>query len=79
MAAIIPFLKADDNAFHQSDIAAMSMALDEACKALKLNGNSKAARETIAIRILELARRGERCPTKLRDQVLSEANSGTGC
>jgi hypothetical protein len=36
-----------------------------------------AAREIVAIRIVELAKRGERSPTKLRDRVLEEANGGT--
>jgi hypothetical protein len=37
------------------------------------------ARETIAARVIELARRGERCPSVLRDRVLAEANAGTAC
>ena len=76
MAAIIPFLKSN-SAFEQNDITAMSMALDEVCKALTINGDA-AAREVVAVRIIELARRGERSPTKLRDRVLAEANGGTG-
>jgi hypothetical protein len=35
------------------------------------------AKETIAVRIIELARCGERSPTKLRDRVLREANDAT--
>jgi hypothetical protein len=46
------------------DIKAMSMALDDVCKELKLDGNAN-AKETIAVRIIELARCGERSPTKL--------------
>ena len=64
--------------FEPTDIHAMSMALEEVCKALKLDGDSK-AKEIIAIRVIELARRGERSPTKLRDRVLAEANDLTGC
>jgi xanthine dehydrogenase YagR molybdenum-binding subunit len=67
-----------DKAFEPHDIRAMSMALDEVCQALKLDGNAK-AREIAAIRIIELAQRGERSPTRLRDRVLQEANGGTGC
>jgi hypothetical protein len=33
----------------------------------------------VAMRIIDLARRGERSPTKLRDRLLAEANGGTGC
>jgi hypothetical protein len=64
--------------FGPSDINAMSIALDEVCKALRLDGNAK-AKEVVAIRIIELARRGERSPTRLRDRLLTEANGGTGC
>ena len=76
MTAIIPFLK-NDCVFQQHDITSMSMALDDVCKELKIVDS--AAREIIAIRIIEIARRGERSPTKLRDRVLGEASAGTGC
>jgi hypothetical protein len=76
MGAIIPFLK-DGSVFGPDDVTAMSMALDDVCKALNVNGQGS-AREVIAIRIIELARRGERSPTKLRDRLLAEANGGTG-
>ncbi|HWX85780.1 MAG TPA: hypothetical protein VNZ48_19440 [Xanthobacteraceae bacterium] len=74
MATIVPFLK--DAAFEPRDITAMSMALDDVCNALKIAGDS-AAREVIAVRIIELARRGERSPTRLRDRLLAEANGAT--
>jgi hypothetical protein len=51
----------------------MSAALEEACLALQINGDAR-ARETLAIRIIELAKRGEVDPARLRDQVVSEAN-----
>jgi hypothetical protein len=71
MDTIVQSLK--DAAFDPADIKAMSMALDDVCEALKINGDAT-AKEVIAIRIIELARRGERSPTRLRDQVLAEAN-----
>jgi hypothetical protein len=77
MATIIPFLERA-SAFDPSDIEAMSMALDDVCRELKLDGNVK-AREIVAVRIIELARRGERNPAKLRDRLLNEAQGGTGC
>jgi hypothetical protein len=64
--------------FEPADINAMSMALDDVCKVLKLDGDAK-TKEVVAIRIIELARRGERSPTRLRDRILNEANGGTGC
>ena len=71
MAAIVSFLK--DEAFGPQDIQAMSMALDDACKPLNIAGD-ESAREIIAVRIIELARRGERTLTGLRDRLLAEAN-----
>jgi hypothetical protein len=76
MATIIPFLERE-SVFDQSDINAMSIALDDVCKELKLDGNAK-AKEIVAMRVIELARRGERNPARLRDRLLNEANGGTG-
>jgi hypothetical protein len=68
----------DHDGFSPDDIQAMSMALDDVCKALRLDDDAT-AKEAVAIRIIELARRGERSPTKLRDRVLAEAKGDTGC
>jgi len=73
----MPFLD-NDSAFGPHEIKAMSMALDDVCNELKIDGDA-AAREIIAIRIIEFARRGERSPTKLRDRLLQDAVSGTSC
>ena len=69
-----PFLQRD-GVFGPKEITAMSMALDDVCKELKIPGDCM-AREIIATRIIELARGGERSPTKLRDRLLLEANGG---
>jgi hypothetical protein len=74
MATILPYV--GNGSFDPHDIQAMSMVLDEVCKALGINGNTS-AREVVASRIIELTRRGEHSPTKLRDRVLAEANGGT--
>src|SRR6202035_2800501 len=70
MAIILPFVK--DGVFDDKDITAMSTALD-VCKILNLRDDS-AAREVIAIRIIDLARAGERSPARLRDRILHEAD-----
>ena len=70
MGAIIPFLRDEAAAFDPTDIQAMSMALDDVCEALNLSADADNARETIAVRIIELARLGERSVTLLRDRVL---------
>ena len=76
MATIIPFLKDAmlfrDSVFEPHDIAAMSMALDAVCEVMKLRDDNP-TREIVAERIIDLARRGERSPTRLRDRVLHEA------
>jgi hypothetical protein len=76
MGVILPFVLG--GAFEPNDIEAMSLACEEVCSSLHINGDAR-ARETIAARVIELARRGERCPTVLRNRVLAEANAGAGC
>lgn len=71
MSQIVPFLNGE--AFESDDINAMSRALNEVCVVLNVNGDT-AVREAIATRIVDLARRGERSSTKLRDRVIAEAN-----
>jgi hypothetical protein len=71
---IVPFLRGA--AFEPAHIAAMSLALDDVCRALNI-GDNAVAKEVIAMRIIELARRGERDPVKLRDRLLAEANGDT--
>jgi hypothetical protein len=74
MTAILPYLR--DVWFEQKDITAMSMALDDVCKALKISYSP--ARQVIAEHIMALAARGERSPTRLRDRVLSEMDLADG-
>ena len=69
MATALPFLK--DGMFEPNDVQAMSMALEDVCKSLNLRDNRQ--KEVIAERIVDLARRGIRSPTLLRDRVLREA------
>ena len=70
MSTIIPILQGD--AFGPEALQAMSTALEEVCRVLKLD-HDQGAREVMAVRIIELARRGERDPEQLRDRVLREA------
>ena len=60
-------------AFEPEDIEAMSLAFEAACKALKIQPGATREREAIAVRIIELCRRGERSPTRLTERVLKEA------
>jgi len=72
MTSIVPFLR-DQAVFEPKATHAMSVAFDEVCSALDINGDER-ARKTIAVRIIELARRGERNADQLRDRVLREAS-----
>ena len=65
-------------AFDPQDIDAMTAALDAVCKKLNIGGNAT-ARELIALRIIELARRGERSCTVLQERLLADAQGGSGC
>jgi hypothetical protein len=72
MTGINPFLQGD--AFGPDTLRAMSTALEEVCRMLKVE-RDQGAREVMAVRIIELARRGERDPERLRDRVLREAGA----
>ena len=72
MTEIIPFLQ--DDAFGPDELRAMSTALEEVCRMLEVD-HDQGAREVVAARILELARRGECDPERLRDRVLREGDA----
>jgi hypothetical protein len=67
----------DIEGFGPLDIEAMLKALNGVCAVLKIEGDAS-AREVIAIRIIELAARGEQNSEKLRDRLLLEANLDVG-
>jgi len=72
MTEINPFLQGA--AFGPDTLRAMSTALEEVCRMLKVD-HDQGAREVMAVRIIELARRGECDPERLRDRVLREAGA----
>ena len=65
-----------EHVFDPEATAAMGDALEQVCHTLRIDHNAR-AREAIATRIIELAKRGERDVNKLRDRVLIEAG-GSG-
>jgi hypothetical protein len=73
MATILRYPQ--DDAFQPDDVKAMSMALDALCRELKLDGDTT-AKETVAVRIIELARRGERSPTKFARSNITRGGRG---
>jgi hypothetical protein len=75
MSAILPYVN-NRSVFDPTATHALSVAFEDACRALNVPRTADSAREAIATRIIELAQRGERDPTRLRDRVIREA-SGT--
>jgi hypothetical protein len=66
----------DGGTFEPEHIAAMSLAFQEVCEALEIGPRATREREVIAVRIIELARRGEQSPRRLISRVLEEAGVG---
>jgi hypothetical protein len=64
-------------AFEPEITQAMSVAFEDVCKSLDLPAIAVREREAVAIKIIELARRGERNPDQLRDRILREVGLGT--
>lgn len=71
MGTIIPFLR-QQGAFDPEVTKAMSTAFDAVCDALNVPLSDADGRETVAAKIIALARRGERDPVRLRDRILGE-------
>lgn len=59
--------------FEPEVTSAMSAAFDQACLALQLSAGATREREVVAVRIIELARRGERDAGRLCAGVLRDA------
>ena len=72
--AIRQYLK--EAAFEPDHIRTMSLAFEDVCRALEIPPGAKREREVIAMRVIELTRRGERNPARLSDRILREAGGG---
>ena len=66
----------DKTAFGPAAIEAMSKAFEETCIALQVYAGDEKGRETIAARIIDLARNGLIDPTALRDRAIAESRLG---
>jgi len=66
----LPFFYSQDVYFEPDTIAAMSVAMDKACRSLDGAGQPDLIKEIIAKGILDLARSGERDPDQLCDEAL---------
>jgi hypothetical protein len=74
MASILPFLR-NETVFDPEATQALSAAFDDVCQELKLKDTDTRGREAIAVRIIELARRGERNAKQLAERVTREAGA----
>lgn len=72
MGTILPFLRGQP-VFDPEMLGAMSAAFDQACQVLKLPETAGRERESVAVKIVELARRGERDPKRLYQSVVRDA------
>ena len=68
--SIGPYLK--EGAFGPETVSAMGTAFEDVCQKLEGAGRSDLSRETIATKIIELARAGEADPVVLREMALME-------
>lgn len=74
MSAINPMLK-EEAAFDEAETRAMAMAFDDVCRALDLPPDANGERQTIAIRIVDLARAGETDPGIVCERIVREAKA----
>ena len=68
--SISAYLK--DGAYGPEAIAAMAAAFDDVCKAVEAAGRSDVTRDTLALKIIDLARNGESDAAVLREMALTE-------
>ena len=59
--------------FEPEDIEVMALAFEQVCQALEIQRGAIRERDAVAIRIIELCRRGERSAARLTERVLKEA------
>jgi hypothetical protein len=68
---IYRLLQDQDTAFGPEEIEAMTMAYEDACRALKLTEKrSDPLTQILALKIIEIAKTGELDPIKIRDVAL---------
>jgi hypothetical protein len=68
--SISAYLK--DGAYGPEAISAMAAAFEDVCRAVEAAGRSDVTRDTLALKIIDLARSGESDAVVLREMALSE-------
>ncbi len=74
MRSVIP--KLEKGVFNPEATASMAAALEDVCRALKVNVNRR-EREILASRIVDLAHDGEHDRDRLRERIIWEAARAT--
>jgi hypothetical protein len=73
MSSNIVFLNESESPpFAQDEIVDMALAVDDVCKVLEIPTEDAPTLKSIAARVVEHARRGERDPEVLAERVISE-------
>jgi hypothetical protein len=67
----VVFLR-ESPSFAQEEIVDMAHAVDDVCKVLEIDPEDAPAMKTIAERVVEHAKKGERDPAVLAERVISE-------
>jgi hypothetical protein len=67
---IIPFLRGQ--AFDPEALTVMDAAFQAVCRSLELTNGDDLHRETVALKVIEIAQTGQRDPDQLAARVLEE-------
>jgi len=67
---IPPYLESEPASFGPDTIAVLTIAFEDTLRRLRLVDRNDPAVTMVAMRIIELARRGERDPIRLRDDAI---------
>jgi len=71
-----PFIK--DAVFDPEATHALAIAFDSICKDMNLADTASSARETVAVRVIDLAREGVLDPRLLRERIMQEVHALRG-
>jgi hypothetical protein len=75
MNNIVFLNESESPSFAQDEIVDMALAVDDVCKVLEIPTEDAPTLKSIAARVVEHARRGERDPEVLAERVISELRS----
>lgn len=75
MSNIVFLNESESPPFAQDEIVDMALAVDDICKVLEIPPEDAPTLKSIAERVVEHARRGERDPEVLAERVISEMRS----